>query len=434
MARRTVVGFAGVALANLASAAPASAGSPASRRVTSDEFTAHVEPVVAVDPIDPRHLLAACRVFIGSRIGVATYHSDDGGLRWQALGLLPNLVPDACGNPTVGFDQEGRGYVCAVQATAASRQGDALVWRFDSARNRFAQPVTAVSGGDGLADHPSMVVAGRQPGAPATLHVVARLFGTAADGLVITRSDDGGQTFQETHTLPFTGPAASAPVLAVGESGTLCVLYTTPSPTGALAVCATTSHDRGATFQPAQTLVEIQETVPNLSPLSARSVPALAALDERGAFCAVTTAFDEATGVSRLMAIPFRGLNNRSQETAVDVATSSDTIYLQPQIASNNEHIAITVYALSLSTRLMDVLLFQAPAPRAATFDLRFRPPVGLTSTPFDPLQAVDTGDSPWLGNYQGLTTGPDQSFHPVWTDTRNGTAQIFTARQIPCH
>ncbi|WP_146088441.1 sialidase family protein [Actinacidiphila yanglinensis] len=259
------------------------------------------------------------------------------------------------------------------------------------------------------------------------LYVVGRLYGTDADGLVLTRSLDGGRTFEPPRPLdPAAGPQASSPVLAAAGHGSLSVAFTTPASSGGLAVRVLSSTDYGVTFGPAQILAEVEETAPDLSPLSARSGPALTALPGGRGFCAAVTTFDEANGTSRLLTAT--GSGRGRWEPAVEAAAGTDTVYLQPQIAAGADgRLAVTVYALDLRTHLIEVLLFRTPTGRSVVSALRFLPPVKITSAPFDPLKAVGTGATPWLGNYQGLAAGLHDDVHPVWTDTRSGSAQICT-------
>ena len=152
-------------------AAWTSAAVPRNIQVSVDAFAAHIEPSLAVNQRDPRNLLAACRVFQDSLIGLATYVSFDAGLTWHGNGLLPGVVPDFDGNASVAFDRHGRGYVCAIQATTAQpRHGNAYVWRTDDGGRSFSSPVTAISAGAGVADHPSLVISRPQPPQPAPLH------------------------------------------------------------------------------------------------------------------------------------------------------------------------------------------------------------------------------------------------------------------------
>jgi hypothetical protein len=48
-------------------------------RVSRDRFPTHGKPLLAINPSDPRNLLAACMVIDGRRRGLATYVSFDGG-------------------------------------------------------------------------------------------------------------------------------------------------------------------------------------------------------------------------------------------------------------------------------------------------------------------------------------------------------------------
>ena len=70
-------------------------------QVSHDQFGAHAEPAVAVNPRNPRNLLAASMVFQGRAGGLATYASFDGGLTWQSSGVLPGAAPDNDADVTV---------------------------------------------------------------------------------------------------------------------------------------------------------------------------------------------------------------------------------------------------------------------------------------------------------------------------------------------
>ena len=84
-------------------------------RVSHDRYGVHVEPSVAVNPHNPRQLLAAAQVSPGADPEfLATYLSSDAGLTWQP-GAVPKLPVGANGDDvTVAFDVKGRGYVCAT--------------------------------------------------------------------------------------------------------------------------------------------------------------------------------------------------------------------------------------------------------------------------------------------------------------------------------
>jgi hypothetical protein len=387
---------------------------PSNVQVTHDDFSAHIEPTVAVNPREPDNLLAACRVFTGGQITVAAYASFDAGRTWQGAGPLPGLVPGAHGNATAAFDERGRGYVCAVAAHGDQRSGDALLWRTDDAGRSFRDPIVAISGGGGLVDHPWLVT-----GSPADLFIAARMFGTTHDGIALARSTDGGRSFAEPRVLDDNGGAAVAsPVLAIGPSGCLCIVYAALARSGGMLLRALSSADRGQTFAAPSDLVETESFAPNLGGVTAKSGPAIAASPSSDVIYAVATSFDDASGVSRLLLVQ-ASAGGRVWSPPTTVAHSTDTIYLQPQVAVDKHgRAAISVYAVSIARARIDVVVY-SDKPGS---------PQHVTTRSFDPRDAIDTGSTAWLGNYQALVGAPAAAFHPLWTDTRTGGAQIFTA------
>jgi len=104
-------------------------------RVSDDRYGVHVEPSVAVNPRNPRQLLAACQVSpTADPQFIASYLSSDAGATWQRGGLpqLPAGAPKNGDDVTVAFDPQGRGYVCATSYATRTRRG-VYVWRTDTA-------------------------------------------------------------------------------------------------------------------------------------------------------------------------------------------------------------------------------------------------------------------------------------------------------------
>ncbi|MBK3564179.1 sialidase family protein [Streptomyces sp. MBT62] len=372
-------------------------------------------------------------MFVGSDIGVAAYTSFDAGGTWRAEGLLPGLVPDFDGNPTVAFDSRGRAFVgCVVATQGPPRHGDVLMWRSDDGGRGFRPPSTVIAGGPGLVDHPHLTVGTGSRRVSAYLYLAAGMYGTTSDGIVVARSTDGGLTFQPPRALdPAAGARAIAPVAAAGPDGSLTVAYVTPSPSGDVLLKAVTSGDHGETFTEPFTVAEVPAMAPGLGDVTAKSGPALAAAAEGSLICAAVTGFDDATGMSQLLLTTSAGPSEPSPtwSSPTTVAVSDRAVYLQPQLAvADDNRIAISVYALSLTTLRVDVLLYVSDPVRAASMPPAFGPPLRVTTQAFDPRLAIDTGSTHWLGNYQGLAAAPGHVLHPIWTDTRTGRARIFTA------
>ncbi|MHA6761339.1 sialidase family protein [Streptacidiphilus sp. PAMC 29251] len=403
--------------------APASPRVPTNQQVTSDQFTAHIEPSLAVNPRNPNNLLAACRVFEGPLIGIAAYASFDAGATWSGTGMLPGVVPDADGNATAAFDAQGRGFVCGIAAKGARRRGDTHLWTTGDGGRSFRPPATAIPGDGGLTDHPSLAIDQTPASSPPCLYVAARLYGTSDDGVVLTRSHDSGYTFEKPrHLDPDAGAQAASPVAAAGADGCLSLVYLVADASGDITVRALSSTDQGRSFGAPTALVQVSSTAPDLRPVTAKSGPAIAAAPQGAVVVAAITDWNDATGASQILLCASAD-HGRTWGAPVSVATSRQTVFLQPQLAVDKMgRIAVSVYALSIAEARMDVLLFLSVPGRVA-----FGPPRRVTTQSFDPIQAVNTGSTRWLGNYQGIAAA-GRTIHPVWTDTHTGDTQILTA------
>jgi hypothetical protein len=107
----------------------------------------------------------------------------------------------------------------------------------------------------------------------------------------------------------------------------------------------------------------------------------------------------------------------------VVLAASTQLAYLQVQLAVDQRGwVGLSCYAYDIAAQRANVLLFRSPPGTPA-----FAAPLLVSSRPFNPALAIDVTDSHWLGNYQGLGAGP-RGFHPIWTDTRTGSTEVFTA------
>jgi len=402
---------------------------PANVQVTNDGFTAHIEPVVAVNPRDPAILLAACRVFTGSGIGLASYASADAGRSWQANGLLPGLAPDSGGNPAVAFSRHGTGYLCGIRGTGPVpgqlSQGDAVLWHTSGRGRPLGPPVTVIPGRGGLVDHPGIAV-DPSGAAPGWIGATAVVFGSAGQNLVFSASVDAGLTFGPPRPIDrMTGTQANLPVIAAGPARTVHIAYFVVTANAGI-LTMVSSADHGQTFAAPVSLGSITATEPYLGDVTIKSGPAIAASPQSTAVYAAITSYDRTTGRSQILlfASPDAG---RTWSATVTVAASTTLAYLQPQLAVDRAgRIGLSAYAYDLAAQQITVLMFRSPPGRPA-----FSAPLTVSSQSFNPALAVDFGGTHWLGNYQGLAAGPD-GFQPIWTDTRTGSTQVFTATRMP--
>ena len=69
-----------------------------------------------------------------------------------------------------------------------------------------------------------------------------------------------------------------------------------------------------------------------------------------------------------------------------------------------------------------------------AALQLRFQPPLQVTTTAFNPHSPTTSGGKHgawWIGDYQGITASAG-AFHLVWNDTRTGKLGLFAATVHP--
>jgi hypothetical protein len=232
---------------------------PANVQVTNDGFTAHLEPVVAVNPRDPAILLASCRVVQDSTIRLASYTSADCGRSWRCNGLLPGLGQESGGNMTAAFSQHGHGL------PVRHPRNSGVTWP--------PQP-----GRCGALAHQRPRPAARLPG-----HGDPRR-GQWPDVRAAQAHD------------PVTGTQANLPVITAGPGGTVHVAYFVVSATAGI-LTTVSSADYGETFAAPVSQGAITATGPDMSGITIKSGPTIAAAPGSDAVYAAMTSSGRPRGV-----------------------------------------------------------------------------------------------------------------------------------------
>jgi len=117
----------------------------------------------------------------------------------------------------------------------------------------------------------------------------------------------------------------------------------------------------------------------------------------------------------------------RTWTKPVTATPHNDVIYFQPNLAVDEAgRVGISAFALAHGL-VNQVLLLSQP------HQLRFRAPLQVTTTPFDPHSPTAGGKHGawWIGDYQGITASAG-AFHLVWNDTRTGKLDLFAATVRP--
>ena len=393
-------------------------------RVGDDRYGVHVEPTVAVNPLHPQQLLAACQVSPAADPQfLATYLSYDGGATWRSGGV-PRLPAGANGDDvTVAFDAQGRGYLCAT--SYAGGRG-VFVWRTDDGGRTFSAPITVLK--NQYCDHP-WVATGQ-----GNVYVVWGA-NRSQPALDLARSTDGGRSFEsQRRILPVsTEPSVSSagPAIAAGPDGLVCAVCdwtTRQEPSGDLIgqVVAVCSTDAGKSFAAPVQLGSETSVIMLPGDVQANSSPTVA-ISPRGD--AVYVAFPQrrSGGTHSDIVVVASHDRGRTWDKAVTATPADGVTYFQPNLAVDTAgRVGISAFALA-NGRVDQVLLVSRPK------ELHFRPPVRVTTAAFDPRTRTTGGKHGawWVGDYQGIAAGAG-AFHLVWNDGRNGKLDLYAATVRP--
>jgi hypothetical protein len=225
------IGVRGLGVAILAARAPAGAQS---LRVVSDILVdatppgrAVEEPHLAIDPKNPNHLLAAA--IVGAAPGAkideqhcATFSSTDGGAHW-ARHDFPIIE---CYDPWVAFLPDGGALLSTLgKDRLLAGDGDGmLVYRSPDGGVTWGARPAGLSWGW---DHPMLVVDNSAPQRGEWVYLVSSRDQKKNGGYVvaISRSLDGGKSFDLPRIIAAHGDVVKAETPAILSDGTLVVPY-----------------------------------------------------------------------------------------------------------------------------------------------------------------------------------------------------------------
>lgn len=379
----------------------------------------HGEPCLAVNPRDPRNLLAV------AMWGPDTYVSVDGGLTWRPGGTLRLPSGSGGGNVSVAFDSDGEAFVTGLFGTPSSANS-VLLWRTENRGRTFSSRVVVTDGAN--LDRPWVAADLHEPG---LVHVVVAdgpASGSSVGlttGLRYSRSTDAGRTFEPPRTLATIPSGLANPMMVCGTAGSVYILYSggagadgNAAPDAQSSVSFVHSRDHGQTFQPPTALGRSTDLVsfPGLPGSTAcASLPSIAADRDSGLVCIAFTDHKPHAGHGDVLLITSRN-GGRTWSRAKAITPHDQSIYFQPAVAIGDAG-RIGVMAFAMSHGKVSVVLMTSE-PNS----LRFGPPITITPQPFDPAKVNFQ-----LGDYQTLAATPS-GFHPLWNDTRTGKLELFTA------
>lgn len=394
----------------------------------------HVEPHLAVDPGDPRHLLgAAMWVDLDGRLATAAYTSFDAGQSWRR-----REFPQCEFDPWVAFARDGTAYHSCV---AHGDVGRVVVFRSDDGGLSWGGAAEVPRAERTAFDHSSIIVNGTEGPWTDNVYVVTMQARTTAEGAllsypVVSSSSDRGLTFTSPVGLLVTNVWAntlSPVVLSDGVLGLAYMDYAVDNGAGGKAVSLprawwVSSADGGRTF----------------------SIPSLIA-EVRGWTTLPLVAVDMSTGTYRdrlylaVDAVRADGpglLVFRSEDRGLtwsdagSVPLDSAGRAANPVVAVNPAGVVGVAYYSRTGSPNCWSVRFSASLDGGASFGegvpvseetFCTRVPgnvVGRDSErPFDVTRRWPAG-----GDYFGLAAGSDGRFHVLWADSRTGVYQLWTA------
>ncbi len=433
--------------------------------VSHDDFLAHSEPALAVNPLNHENLLAASKMFTDPnhyRFGIGTYYSTDGGMTWHDNGLLPGfdqykdgLVSDV----SIAFGPGGTAYICVVVADGGNGSGVDVLRSSDGGKT-FSAPVEVYTDTTGAVfnDKPWVAVDRSRGPNRGTIYVAWNADGEGsaeadpdgarpesravdsdvANGIEIARSTDGGRTFSApVQVADFDVDhfyIGAIPVVA--PDGTLDVAFLSMD-SGGLAdgIGLVSSEDGGQTFTPVHviqhSMVGLPDHLPN-STFRNISLPTFAISPKDGAL--VVAWSDYRNQDADVMASTS---TDGGKTWTVAVRVNHDRVgnkkdQFQPVIAVAPNGVFTCAWfdrRFDPNDRLIDEVVAQS-ADDGKTWGRMIR----VTRRSWDPAigapRPEGRASNTFIGDYQALAVD-NLTIHPLWNDTENGKSQQIRTATI---
>lgn len=418
-------------------------------RVSDDQWLAHSEPSVAVDPTDPDNVVGASKMFStlqggpnGYKFKIGTYFSHDGGQTWVDQGMLggddPNneWTPQGYGNttdPSVAWDSEGNAYVEIMVYQGAQEENNLVVYKStDKGETWTPHSVAHMPPGVGVimdidknwltVDNTGGQFDGNLYSTWTYLNCVV-----TCHNIYFSASLDGGNTWLPPKPLSLTGsPLNQTSTPVVGPDGTVYVVFHDYS---RHRLYLTKSENAGLTFS-VPTIISTVDPPPSTLNGNVRSGPLVIAVPtvlDDGTIHVVWNQFGP-SDIDVVMATSTDGGETFSAPEPITSSTVNDQF--QPWITRTDDGTLWTTwFDRSHDPQNMRIHVFSARSTDGGKSWEEFR----VTDVDSDPRVGLplDRGNRGFYGDYQGLWADASGA-SLLWNETRPGSQELFFARVNP--
>lgn len=412
------------------------------------------EAAIAVDPGNPNVLIASSNSLVSP---MSVYTSLDGGGSWSRQAVPPDRPNGVClGDPALTIDTRGREYFAFLRDVPCGGEGATglLVATRDGPRGPWNMPAVSLAGPlqAGESNDKPAIAADTSAGSPFRDRVYvawARAVGTDVHSIVVSHSDDGGETWSSPARVEATTVDSGYPSVATGPGGELYVAWH-PFEEDRLLIAA--SFDGGGHFG-APRVIDVKR--------ARSSCPASWPIPAQARRCVrpnPIVSVDSSGG--RYRGRVYVTYENKARDGTQDVYLAAFDRSLSPILGAPTgrrlaigsrrhrlRHRADQFWPASAVDRESGVLwaCFYDTAGdrtrRRAWFSCTRSSDGGRRWTPIARIASVPSDETArWAsplqyGDYEGLAVSHGIA-HPVWTDTRKGGSarreEIYTTRVVP--
>ncbi len=398
------------------------------------------EPFLAVDPENPKHLIASYQEDRfpndgGCRILTAAV-SFNGGATWQES-LLPGLTVAGGGSyertsdPWVAFGPGGRAYFAALGVDETRPRNGVYLSSSDDGGLTWSDPVAVHSGNSTQSfDDKEAVVVDTRDDSPykGRVYVGWDMITISGQAELITYSDDGGSSFQPAVTLTAQG-ASLGIIPLVGPGGIVHAVWLNfrLNLIGERLITLQASHstDGGQTWSAPVTISTVRASGVAGS-RTAAGLPSAVVDGRTGALYVVWQ--DESFTASTDQVVLSRSTDG-GQTWSLPIRVSDgpgDAPNFTPAVAVTPEGwVGVSYYSLRNNPSHVLVDEYLSVSKNGG---LSFAKSLRVTATSSD-LRFAATSNGFFLGDYQGLVTS-SRTFYPLWIGTYSPSRLDPSVRQ----